>query len=501
MRCWWRLSLASRNPIADGAFRSSKSNVGRDRLLSRSVKRSRVLRYLLAIGVVVLATIGTFFVYPWIEPSISLLFFVAIVVPAIYGGYGPALLSTVLSTAALAYFFVPPRYSLSIGIDDAVRLAVFVAVALPTAWVSATRRHALEAQRRSLVELQSAIDTLRKVSGWPLLISADSTVSLLRMLRHAATVVGAQRAIVGWEAEDEPWLYVADSAQVAEVVTRHEEGELPSLIAQRAGTAAILSAAFETEHLSGRVFFVDVERATSESTAAIDLVAREVGNSLDQLYLAERLRQVAVREDRLKLSRDLHDGVLQALTGIRLELQTIAEEPGVSSDAHDRLIAIERALSIEQRELRLFIDELQPGRTAPIATGPIAQVFTDMVRRLSAEWKTPIAVRVSPPDLALPQTIEQPIRLMVHEAIVNALRHAHPSRVSVGVDRGDRELRIVISDDGHGFPFKGTLTHDELRAANAGPTSLRERVNALDGRLSIESTSAGSRVELALPLV
>ena len=447
-----------------------------------------------------MATLGTFLIYPWIEPSISLLFFLAVVLPGIYGGYGPALLSTVLSTASLAYFFVPPRFTLDIGIDDGVRLAVFVSVALATAWLSAARRRALEAQRQSLVGLQSAIDTLRKVSGWPVLISADSTASLVRMLRHAATVVGAQRTIVGWEAEDEPWLYVADSAQPGEVVTRHEAGELQRLIAQRAGDAATLSAAFETEHLSGRVFFGGVEQATAESTVAIDLVAREVGNSLDQLYLAERLRQVAVREDRLKLSRDLHDGVLQALTGIRLEMQAIADEPGVSSDAHDRLRALERALAIEQRELRLFIDELQPGRTAPIATGPIAQVFTDMVRRLSAEWKTPIAVRVSPPDLALPQTIEQPIRLMVHEAIVNALRHAHPSRVSVGVDRSDRELRIVVSDDGHGFPFKGTLTHDELRAANAGPTSLRERVSALDGRLSIESTSAGSRVELALPL-
>jgi len=454
----------------------------------------------LAFGVVVFATVGTFLIYPWIEPSISLLFFLAVVVPGIYGGYGPALLSTLLSTLSLAYFFSPPRFSFDIGIDDYVRLAVFVAVGVATAWLSAARRRAESAQRQSLLDLQGAIDTLRRVSGWPLLISADSTASLVRMLRHAATVVGARRAIVGWESEDEPWLYVADSEQPGDVVTRHSAADLAPLISERAGEGTVVSAAFETEHLSGRVFFLDAERSSTESAAAVDLVAREVGNSLDQLYLAERLRQVAVREDRLKLSRDLHDGVLQALTGIRLELQAVAEAPGVSTDAHDRLLALERALAIEQRELRLFINELQPGPTAPVATGPIVQVFTDMAQRLSAEWKTPIAVRVSPPDLALPQTIQQPIRLMVHEAVVNALNHAHPSRVSVAVDRSDQELRIVVSDDGHGFPFKGKLTHEELRAANAGPTSLRERVRALDGRLSIESTSAGSRVELALPL-
>ena len=464
------------------------------------MSRSPLLGYLLALGLVALATVGTFIIYPWIEPSISLLFFLAVVVPAIYGGYGPALLSTVISTLALAYFFVPPRYSLDIGVDDAVRFAVFVLVALATAWVSAARRRAEAARRQSLDDLRGAIDTLRKVTGWPVLISADPTTNIERMLRHASTVVGARRAIIGWESDDEPWLYVADSAQPGKVVTRLDAAELPTLVAERSGDGVVASAPFETEHLSGRVFFVNPERAGTDATAAIDLVAREVGNSLDQLYLAERLRQVAVREDRLKLSRDLHDGVLQSLTGIRLELQALAEQPEVPSSAHDRLLALERALAIEQRELRLFINELKPARTAPVAAGPVVRLFDDMAQRLSAEWKTPIAVRVSPPELSLPQAIEQPIRLMVHEAVINALRHAHPSRVTIAVDRTDSELQIAVVDDGRGFPFRGRLSHDELRVANAGPASLRERVSALDGRLAIESTSAGSRIELTVPL-
>ncbi len=482
------------------AFRSSPENLGANQLLSRAVIRPALAAYALACGIVALATLGTFLIYPWIEPSISLLFFLAVVIPGIYGGYGPALLSTVLATLSLAYFFVPPRYSFDIGVDDAVRLAVFVVVAITTAWVSAGRRRAEAAHRASFVELQGAIDTLRKVSGWPILIGADSRANIERMLRHAATVVGARRAIVGWESDDEPWVYVADSDHPGKLVTRHDASELQSLVAERAPGAEIVSAAFETEHLSGRVFFVDPERATTDARATVDLVAREVGNSLDQLYFAERLRQVAVREDRLKLSRDLHDGVLQSLTGIRLELQTVAEQSGIPPAAHDRLLALERAIAIEQRELRLFINELKPGRTAPLESGPVARVFEDMAERLGAEWKTPIAVRVSPPDLAVPQTVEQPIRLMVHEAVVNALKHAHPSRVSIAVDRGDGELRITVADDGHGFPFRGRLSHEELRAANAGPVSLRERVSALDGRLAIESSPAGSRVELVVPL-
>lgn len=459
---------------------------------------SQPAAYAIALGIVVLATLGTFFIYPWIEPSISLLFFLAVVVPGMYGGYGPALFSTVLSTLSLAYFFVPPRYSLDIGIDDGVRLLVFVAIAVATAWLSAARRRAEDAQRRSLHDLRAAVETLRKVSGWPVLIGADASANIARMLAHAANVVGARRALVGWESDDEPWLYVADPSQPG-IVARHAAADLQAKIAERCGGRPLISAAFGTEHLSGRVFFVEVAEAPADLTAAVELVAREVGNSLDQMYLAERLRQIAIREDRLKLSRDLHDGVLQALTGIRLQLQAIAEDRA-AAPAHDRLLALERALANEQRELRLFIDELKPGGTAPVTSGSIAPRFDAMCARLSGEWKIPIALRVTPPELALPQTAAQAVRLMVHEAIVNALKHAHASRIDVALEGATGELRVTVTDDGRGFPFRGRLSHEELAAANIGPASLRGRVAALDGRLAIDSTVEGSRVEMALPL-
>jgi signal transduction histidine kinase len=457
-------------------------------------------RYFIAVLAVAVASVGTALIYPWIEPSISLLFFPAVVIPAMYGGYGPSLLATILSTLSLAYWFVPPRYSFNIGIDDAVRLAVFVVVAVATAWVSSARRRAETAQQRSVQDLESAIATLRKVSGWPVLIGANTTASIEHLLRHAANVVGSKNAIVGWESEDEPWLYVADPMRTEEVVTKHAPSDLEALAAKRYDPTSLVSAAFHTEHLSGRVFFAGVDALTPDLSAAVEVVAREVGNSLDQLYVAERLRELAVREDRLRLSRDLHDGVLQALTGIRLELQAIATDKELSAPTHDRLLAIERALAIEQRELRLFIDELKPAATAPLHSGPIARRLEDMCARLSAEWKTPITLRIAPPELSLPETVDHAVRLMVHEAIVNALKHAHPSRVAITIDTSEAELHVSIADDGRGFPFRGRLDHERLIAANAGPVSLRERVTALDGRLSIESTAAGSRVEFVVPV-
>src|SRR5262249_22650034 len=116
------------------------------------------------------------------------------------------------------------------------------------------------------------------------------------------------------------------------------------------------------------------------------------------------------------------------------------------------------------------------------------------------DWQTPIAVRVNPQGLALPGPIEQTLRLLVREAVVNALKHAHPSRVLVDLQsQPDGQLRVVVANDGRGFPFRGRLEHADLVAMGAGPVSVRERLVQLGGSLAIESTPTGSRVEMTLP--
>src|SRR5205823_13754233 len=96
----------------------------------------------------------------------------------------------------------------------------------------------------------------------------------------------------------------------------------------------------------------------------------QIGASLDELHATEHLKAVAAGEERIRLARDLHDGVLQSLTGIRLELRAVAAQlNGDPPLARDRWLAIERALAIEQRELRFFIGGLGPSIGNPSDVG------------------------------------------------------------------------------------------------------------------------------------
>jgi signal transduction histidine kinase len=497
------------------------------------------MRYAAAALTVALAAGATLALRPWMGPSVSVLFFPVIVLSAVVGGYGPSVLAAVLSTACLAFFIIPPINSFAIGTGDAIRLAVFALVAIGTASVSSARQRAEGAQRAAFRELQRGIATLRKVSGWPLVVDTSVAGGIRKVLAHAANVVGAECAIAVWETEEEPWVYLAASSGTPDSLARYPPAELTppvhndlsgatllgaaalngdvdvvvsrdgtiahwngtpvhSDIARHLGGRGFASAPFEVEHHTGRTIFSGLASVTHDVIPLVEVVSREVGNSLEQLYGHDRLQQLAIREDRIRVARDLHDGVLQSLTGARFQLQLLADDSPAS--IRDRLLAIERAIAIEQRELRLFIDALKPA-LPPKGAGPVANGLEAERARLAAEWKTPISLRVDPADMALPPATDQAIRLMVREAVVNALKHAQPSRVSVEVEAPDpASIRIVVSNDGRGFPFRGRLDHEQLAAQNAGPASLRERVHSLAGTLAIESMPTGSRVEISVPI-
>jgi signal transduction histidine kinase len=380
---------------------------------------------------------------------------------------------------------------------------------------------------------------IERLARWPATTGADISEATSHIMRHASQIVGAARSVAFWEASEEPAIHVAEWSPSGTSYSKQPPGRLKPYVVpaleeatffcagdfrQRAelyvnfgrgrqgewsgvplntdlleyvkGTS-LTSAPFRTGSVTGRVFFSDLEAAATETLPLTALVAREIGGSLDQLNVTKQLQEVAAGEERIRLARDLHDGVLQSLTGVRLEIRAVAGLEGLAAAIRDRLVAIERALAGEQRELRFFIADLEPdGRGRD--DSPLAHRLQALLKRIALEWKTPVTIRVADEIAPVSQRIEQAVPLMVHEAVVNALKHGHPSRVTVAVEGTPGEIKIVVADDGRGFPFRGRYNHSALVEGHTGPKSLIDRVTALGGELSIESSEAGARVELRL---
>jgi signal transduction histidine kinase len=227
------------------------------------------------------------------------------------------------------------------------------------------------------------------------------------------------------------------------------------------------------------------DEADAELVEALAVIA---GAALSTARLHERLRALAVTEDRERIARDLHDSIIQDLFALGLSLQTTAlrvedtEVIQVLDDAVDRLDnAIEG--------LRNYILGLQE---------PFGGSFQKELRRtiedLAAPYpvKTRISVRGLPADLnaALGSEVIQ----MIKEASSNALRHSGSPTVEIAAESIEGKLMVRVFDYGSGFdPAAVSL--------GMGLTNLRARAGKLGGEVFVTSQpGAGTIVEVAIPL-
>ncbi|MEO8276660.1 MAG: histidine kinase [Thermoanaerobaculia bacterium] len=275
----------------------------------------------------------------------------------------------------------------------------------------------------------------------------------------------------------------------------------PELAIELAATS-ILSLPIRSELLSGRLFALDKSDMTSDDLLLGEVCATLIGGRLDHLVLMERFKDAAATEERIRLARDLHDGVLQSFTGFGLRVAAIrrlaSERP---LEAETRLLELQRLVAVEQRDLRFLIQELEPGSGANEESFPLENRLAELLARVEQEWQLEVRLETSQLSEDLSDDAAHDVYHIVREGLVNAVRHGDATRVEIqlsGADAGRLALSIV--DNGHGFPFQGRFGHEELARMQAGPRTLRERVVARGGSLVLETGPEGARLDIAVPV-
>jgi signal transduction histidine kinase len=203
------------------------------------------------------------------------------------------------------------------------------------------------------------------------------------------------------------------------------------------------------------------------------------GREISRYWAAQA--DAAVAEDRRRLAREMHDGVLQELGYIRSELAAFA---AVDEARVNRIVgASERALD----EARQMLTAL--GRTED---EPLADALERAVEQIAERYGVVLALEL---DASIPADSAQRHGLVriAREAVLNAVRHGRAERISVvlGEDGNGQFLQVI--DDGTGFE-PGNRTTDQ---PGFGLIGMRERAEALPGSFEIDSSPAGgTRVEV-----
>lgn len=191
------------------------------------------------------------------------------------------------------------------------------------------------------------------------------------------------------------------------------------------------------------------------------------GREISQYWSAQA--RSAVLEDRRRLARELHDGVVQELGYIRAESYAIVGEDGL----RQRILgAADRGLD----EARAAVDAL--GRSSD---EPLAFVLHRAARQVADRYGARVLVDLDD-AVDADQAQRHALVRITREAVSNAIRHGRAECIRISLERDSGGRRLVVEDDGAGFDVEAATT-----GAGYGLTSMRERAEALPGSFELKS--------------
>jgi signal transduction histidine kinase len=225
-----------------------------------------------------------------------------------------------------------------------------------------------------------------------------------------------------------------------------------------------------------------------------------LGHRVGPILLAQhekRLFRTRVQmAERMRIARELHDGVIQSLLGLRMRVHALQRQVPLAATASE-FDEIERQLHEQVVALR----ELADSPPAGFDPSQLLKQLANQVERFRCETRI-AAVFVS--DLRRVQLSSwmcREVARVVQEALTNIKRHSGATSAHVRVTARGGLLALNIEDDGRGFPFTGRQSLDELELTLQGPLVIKERVRALGGTLTIESAPMrGARLDIEIPM-
>jgi PAS domain S-box-containing protein len=351
-------------------------------------------------------------------------------------------------------------------------------------------RDANETLRESEEHLRLVFDTA--VDG---IVELDERGAVLRANEAFSSMIGLDRVAI----EGESWSALAAAVRGADA----RFAALPT-----GGQATIQRAEGQALHLESRVSqmptnpprkLVLVRDVTAAKVA--DQTIRSLFQFLqdrdeDRTRLLRRTNS-AIESERNRVARDLHDGPVQGVSAASLSLEAalLMIKAGEIDRGVDVLTKIREELAGEADGLRRLMAGLRPPvleerglipalRETLTRFGTEHGVATDFAGSLAGD---------------LPEDLETLAYRIVQEALSNAGKHAGATKVTVGVEADDSQLRIEVEDDGCGFD--SNRTREFLRQGRVGLASMRERVELASGSFLVRSSPGrGTAILATLPL-
>ncbi len=236
---------------------------------------------------------------------------------------------------------------------------------------------------------------------------------------------------------------------------------------------------------------------TEEATSLLTKLADSAAIALENARLYARAERLGILEERQRIAAEMHDGLAQTLSYLRMALRQVRDEleQGQVERARNALHLIQRGLDQADREVRAAIESLQEETplhyTLQEQLATLAAEFSE--QGPSVEWSAALNM-----PLILPSQEAEQVLRVVREALLNAQRHSQAERIRICLEQNDGTLMVIIEDNGKGFD-PGALALDSGRQ-HFGLHIMRARAARLGGQIEVQSRPGeGTRVVLKWP--
>jgi signal transduction histidine kinase len=255
------------------------------------------------------------------------------------------------------------------------------------------------------------------------------------------------------------------------------------------------------EGWQGRLFLFGPgpTRTTLPLLRYLQVVVGQVAPALFNLYLQRRLQSRTGVVERARISRELHDGVIQSLIGLEMQLEVLRREGNgrIPESMAAQLASIQKILG---QEILNVSDLMQLLKPVEVDAHRLVEHLAETVERFRHRTGIDARFACEVDEIDLTPRVCRELAGVVQEALANVRKHSGATSVVVRLQPCGDEWQLAIDDNGRGFDFEGYLTHEQVEAQRRGPSIIKERVRAVGGRLGIHSQPGfGTRLEITLP--
>lgn len=253
--------------------------------------------------------------------------------------------------------------------------------------------------------------------------------------------------------------------------------------------------------LQGRLVLLDsaLRSGRKEALRFLETLLKQIGPTIQSIYLLRAISGKVEDQVRARLSRELHDGILQSLLSTEMQLEVLRKQRSTPGGELERkLAALQVLIHKESLNLRDVIEKTKPLDFSP---EELPDLLAELVAKFRLETGISVRLETAEENRPLPPNISHEIVRIVQEGLSNIRKHSRANNVVITLCEGNEgQRKLLIADDGEGFEFRGRVTLPQLDALHRGPGVIKERVRLIGGQLTIDSSPGNwARLEITIP--